>query len=71
MEIVGPITFETADGHPLSTATYTKHYRLRPYQIAFQGVWYVQNRQENGRWIYRALTGPSGSCASDPAVQED
>lgn len=71
MTQLGPIQFETVDGTPSALVTYTKHPLLRPYQIAFQGTWYVQNRCDNGVWVYRAIAGTPGSFGTDPAVKED
>lgn len=71
MKQLGPIQFETPDGLPSARATYTKHPALRPYQIAFHGVWHVQNRCEAGVWVYRAVTSAAGTCGTDPAVVEE
>lgn len=71
MNILGPIVFETVDGHESARATYTKHPALRPYQIAFRGMWHVQNRCDHGVWVYRAISNQTGTCATDPAVKED
>jgi len=71
MKELGPILFETVDGLPLARVTYTKHPSLRPYQIAFRGMWHVQNRCQDGVWVYRAISNQAGTCATDPAVKED
>lgn len=69
--MVGPIRFETVDGDVSTTATYTKHPALRPYQIMFRGTWHVQNRCESGVWVYRALPGPTGTSTTDAWVKAD
>lgn len=71
MAMLGPIIFEDANGNLKQQVTYTKHPSLRPYQIAFQGVWHVQNRCEHGVWVYRALPGANGSMENDPCVKAD
>ena len=71
MTILGPIRFETLEGLESGRATYTKHPALRPYQIAFRGVWHVQNRCEDGVWVYRATSQAPGSLQTDAAVKED
>lgn len=69
MNILGPIILEDASGNLSAQATYTKHPLLRPFQIAFQGTWHIQNRQTaDGVWVYRAVVGPSGSCGTDPSL---
>lgn len=70
MNILGTVVFETPDGHESARVTYTKHPSLRPYQIAFRGTWHVQNRCESGVWVYRAVTGPAGTCGTDAAVKD-
>lgn len=71
MVMLGPIRLETAEGNDSAHVTYTAHPALRPYQIAFHGIWHVQNRCEDGVWVYRAMTNAPGSCGTDPAVKED
>lgn len=71
MNILGAVRLETLTGLPEATVTYTKHPSLRPYQLAFQGIWYVQNRCDDGVWVYRAVSDMPGSCGTDPAVKAE
>lgn len=71
MTILGPIRFETVDGDASTQVTYTKHPALRPYQILFRGTWHVQNRCDEGVWVYRALPGRAGTAGTDAWVKED
>lgn len=53
--MVGPVRLETADGHPIETQRCTKHARLRPYQLLYRGLMYVQARHDpDGVWVYKA-----------------
>lgn len=71
MEMVGIVRFETADGQPCGERMYAKHVLLRPFQIAFGGTWYEQNRKDaEGAWVYRATRTLPGSMANDPALLE-
>lgn len=63
------IIFETTDGHEVARATFTKHPLLRPPQLAFQGQWHLQNRQDGETWVYRAVDGTPGTCGTDPGVR--
>ncbi len=71
MTMVGPVRFETMAGHPYGKGIHTGPNLLRPYQIMFHGLWHVQNRYEDGAWVYRAVSDVAGVDATDPAVKED
>ncbi len=69
--MVGPVRFETADGHPIETMRCTRHKVLRPYQLLYHGLMYVQNRQEPDAWVYRAQAEVRavGHELSDPSLE--
>lgn len=69
MEIVGLVRFEDVNGNHVTDKLYAKHFMLRPFQIAFGGHWYEQNRRDNDAWVYRAKSA-QGSMADDPALLE-
>lgn len=67
--MVGPVILETTDGVHFAQGTYTKHEYLRPFQIAYGGIWYVQNRQTPEGWVYRAIASTPGTMTNDPALE--
>lgn len=69
-QVVGRIVFESADGHPVSTAHYGVHPALRGRTVLFQGVTYHQNHQIGPQWVYRATEERVGTLVSDPALTD-
>lgn len=66
-----PIRLEGANGGYLLDANYDAHDLLRPFQIAYGGQWYEQNRKDQDVWVYRQRATPLGTMANDPNLQVD
>lgn len=64
-----PIRFEGVNGYLLVDAEYDDTSAPRPFQIAWGGYWYEQNRRDIDAWVYRQRDGlPYGTLADDPHV---
>jgi len=68
---VGRVRFETMTGSPIESQHCALHVGLRPYQLLFRGLMYVQNRQEVDGWVYRAAHEVTavGHTLSDPSLE--